>query len=260
MGWVQTPTYVSWVPLAPGETYYGHGYYGPHSVNITNLNITNIQAQKIVYRNVYVQNAVTVIHHDTFVTGRTVEVKVRENPFLKERINIGRPNIKPERTTIMPVIREIPQAKRPPAPIREIKVKELKESRPLVKAKEASVLRPGAAPKEMPIRPIERKRIERPVGIEKPKPFERGIEKPKDYKPAEKPREFKPPERGIEKPKPLEKGIEKPKEFKPAERGIEKPGPFEKGIEKPKEPRPIEKPLERPKEHIPAEKGIGKPD
>jgi hypothetical protein len=28
VGWVQTPTYVSWVPLAPGEIYYGHGNYG----------------------------------------------------------------------------------------------------------------------------------------------------------------------------------------------------------------------------------------
>jgi hypothetical protein len=112
VGWVQTPTYVSWVPLAPGEIYYGHGYYGPHSVNITNVNITNIQVTKVVYKNVHIRNAVTVVHHDTFVTGKHVEVKVRENPFLRERISIGRPNIKPEKTTFMPVIKEIPQVKR----------------------------------------------------------------------------------------------------------------------------------------------------
>ena len=29
VGWVVTPTYVAWVPLAPGEAYYGYGYYGP---------------------------------------------------------------------------------------------------------------------------------------------------------------------------------------------------------------------------------------
>jgi len=122
VGWVQTPTYVSWVPLAPREIYYGHGYYGPHSVNITNVNITNIQVTKVVYKNVHIRNAVTVIHHDTFVKGKHVEVKVRENPFLRERISIGSPNIKPEKATRMPVMKEIPQVRKPPEPIREIKV------------------------------------------------------------------------------------------------------------------------------------------
>ena len=86
VGWVQTPTYVSWVPLAPGEIYYGHGYYGPHSVNITNVNITNIQVTKVVYKNIHVHNAVTVIHHDTFVTGKHVEVNV-ERESISQRKN-----------------------------------------------------------------------------------------------------------------------------------------------------------------------------
>jgi hypothetical protein len=97
VGWVYTPTYVSWVPLAPREIYYGHGYYGPHSVNITNVNVTNINVTKIVYKNVHVHNSVTVIHHDTFVRGKHMDVKVKENPFLREKISIGRPNIKPEK-------------------------------------------------------------------------------------------------------------------------------------------------------------------
>jgi hypothetical protein len=48
VGWVRTPDYVAWVPLAPGEMYYGRGNYGRHSVNITNVkninqvNITNV--------------------------------------------------------------------------------------------------------------------------------------------------------------------------------------------------------------------------
>ena len=126
VGWVRTPTYVSWVPLAPGEIYYGYGYYGPHSVNITRVNIKQINTRKVVYKNVHVHNAVTIVHHDTFVKGKHVEVKVRENPFLKEKISLGRPDIKPEKATVMPIIKEIPQTKRPPEPIREIKVKELK--------------------------------------------------------------------------------------------------------------------------------------
>ena len=99
VGWVVTPTHVSWVPLAPREIYYGRGHYGPHSVNITNVNVTNINVEKVVYKNVKVTNAVTVIHRDTFVTGRHVDVKVQENPFLREKVHVGRPNIQPERAT-----------------------------------------------------------------------------------------------------------------------------------------------------------------
>jgi len=192
VGWVYTPTHVAWIPLAPREIYYGRGYYGPHSVNITNINITNIQVNKIVYKNVHIHNAVTIVHHDTFVTGKHVDVKVKENPFLREKISIGRPDIKPEKATVTPVVKEIPQTKRPPEPIRGIHVRELKEKRPLVKERNVSVLRPESPPKEMPI----------------------------------KPRELKPSEKGIEKlreTKPMERRIEKPREFKRSGRGMEKP-------------------------------------
>ncbi len=278
VGWVRTPTYVSWVPLAPGEIYYGHGYYGPHSVNITQVNITQINIQRVVYRNIHVHNAVTVVHHDTFVKGKHVEVKVRENPFLKEKISLGRPDIQPEKATRMPVIKEIPQTKRPPGAIREIKIRELKEKRPLVRKKEASVLKPEAPPKKMPVKPIGKREVERPKaftptekGMEKPrefKPSERGVEKSKEVKPVEKevdkPREIRPPERGGEKPGPVEKGIERPKEIKPIEKEVDrpretrprgKPRPAEKGMGKPKESEPAERGAEKPKEVKPPEKG-----
>jgi hypothetical protein len=270
VGWVRTPTHVSWVPLAPREIYYGHGHYGPHSVNVTQINIRRIDVRKIVYKNVHVHNAVTVVHHDTFVKGKQVEVKVRENPFLKEKISLGRPDIKPEKATVMPVVKEIPQRKRPPEPIREIKVKELKKQRPLVKEKEASVLKPESPPRGMPVKPVEKKRVERPKEI---RPTEKGIEKPREFKPSErgvektkpaqegmeKPKELKPPEKGIEKPKefkPSERGVEKPKEVKPPEKGAEKPGPVEKRIEKPKEFKPAEKGVGEPKETKPADRGV----
>jgi len=278
VGWVQTPTYVSWVPLAPGEIYYGHGHYGPHSVNITQVNIRQINVQKIVYKNIHVHNSVTVVHHDTFVKGKHVEVKVRENPFLKERVSLGRPDIKPEKATRMPVIKEIPQRKRPPEPIREIKVKELKEKRPLVRKKETSVLKPESPPRKMPVKPTEKRGVERPKeirptekGPEKPKPVEKGVEKPREFKPAERgverPREIRPPEKAVEKPAPVEKGIERPKEVKPTEKGVdksrvtsppEKSKPVEKGIEKPKEFKPAERGVEKSKELRPPEKGTEK--
>jgi hypothetical protein len=289
VGWVRTPTYVSWVPLAPREIYYGYGYYGPHSVNITRVNIKQIDTRKVVYKNVHVHNAVTIVHHDTFVKGKHVEVKIRENPFLKEKISIGRPNIKPEKATVMPMIKEISQTKRPPEPIREIKVKELKKKRPLVREKEASVLKPESPPKKMPVKSIEKRGMERPKeskptekviekprefkpserGIEKTKPAEKGIEKPGPVeKGVEKPKEIKPAQRGVEKPKevkPPEKGVEKPREMRAPERGVEKPGPIEKGIERPKEVKPTEKEVSRPRETRlpekpgPVEKGVEKP-
>lgn len=239
VGWIRTPTYISWVPLAPREIYYGYGYYGPYSVNITRINISTINIERVVYRNARVRDGVTIVHHDTFVHGRHVEVNVRENPFLREKIHIGRPDIKPEKTTAMPVIREIPHTKRPPQKITEIKVREIRERRPLTREWEPSVLKPELPSRETTIMPKE------------VKPQERGtvrIEK----RPAEKilPKEHKPSEREIEKPagqKPAGK-VEKTTETKPAEKGKE----ATQGLtspplrpEKQLEPKPKEKTIGR---------------
>jgi hypothetical protein len=293
VGWVHTPTYVAWVPLAPREIYYGRGYYGPYSVNINKVNVTNIQVNKIVYKNVNVSNAVTVVHHDTFVTGKHVDVHVKENPFRKERISIVGPDIKPQKTTIMPVVKEVPLAKRPPEPIREIRVRELKEKRPLVKERNVSVLRPEAPAREMTLKvkegkPVQRefekvregrpaqKEVQKPREMKQPEtktgktgPVEKKVEKPQESKPSEKgverTKELKPSERAIEKPresKPPERGVEKPKELKPSEKVIEKPReskPIEKGLEKPKETKTSEKTIEKPREMKPPEKGVEKP-
>ena len=290
VAWVRTPTYVAWVPLGPREIYYGHGHYGPHSVNITNVNITNIHVDKRTYKNINVQNAVTVVHHDTFVKGKRVDLKLKENPFLKDKILVGRPDIKHEKTTAMPVIKEVPQSKRPPEPIRDIKVKEIKEKRPLVKEKQVSVFKPESPPKEMTLKVKEGKPVQRDFekartpkppqgGIEKPrevKPMEKRMEKPKSVeKGVEKPPEARPPEKGKEKakeiqspdqklekppkPKQDEKSMERPREMKPPEKTIEKTGPTEKKIEKPQESKSPEKGIEKFKETRPPEKGIEKP-
>jgi hypothetical protein len=296
VAWVQTPTYVAWVPLGPGEIYYGHGYYGPHSVNITNMNIINIQVNKTAYRNIHVHDAVTVVHHDTFVRGKHVDVKVKENPFLKEKISVVGPDIKHERTTVMPVVKEVPQAKRPPEPIREIRVQELKEKRPIVKERNASVLRPESPPKDMapklkegkpakggfekvkatrPAQPqIEKSSEVKPPEkkMEGPKSIKKDIEKPKE---AEKTKEMRPLEPAIGKPpesKQDTKGVEKHRERKSPERTIEKTAPIEKKIEKTqksnsparevekaKETKAPERVIEKAQEIKPPEKGIERP-
>ena len=277
VGWVNTPTYVGWVPLAPREIYYGYGYYGPHSVNITNVNITNINVTNITYKNVYVHNAVTVVHHDTFVKGKRVPVDVKENPFVGRRVNVGRPDIKPEKGSRMPVVKEIPENRRPPEPVRQVHVKELKQQRPMVKERDASVMRPASPPKEMQIRTIDRKPVERPKESAPPekrvqqpretKPQERATPKPRETKPPEggttKPRESKPPEKAKEPPKPTDRGVEKPKETRPPEKGTSKPKetrPPEKSTPNPKETKPPERSgVEKPKENKPANKGYEPP-
>jgi hypothetical protein len=273
VAWVRTPTYVAWVPLGPREIYYGRGHYGPYSVNITNVNVTNIQVNKTAYKNIQVRNAVTVVHHDTFVKGKHVDVKVKENPFLKEKISVVGPDIKHERTTGMPVVKEVPQAKRPPEPIREIRVKELKEKRPLVKERNASVLRPESPAKDMTPKVKEGKPVQRDFEKAKePRPPQRETEKSREVKPsekkierpksveksAEKPPESKPPEKGVEKTKelkPTEKRIEKPQESKPPEGRTEKP----KGAEKAKEIKPTERTIVKPPESKQDIKGMEKP-
>lgn len=141
VGWVTTPSYVAWVPLAPGETYYGRGYYGPNSVNIINI-AAHKTVIKNVYRNVHVRNAVTVHHNDTFMKGKHVDFRVKENPFLTEKISIGRPERKAERFSAMPLIKDIPESKKPPHKVRDINVKELKKKRPMVKKRRSSIAAP----------------------------------------------------------------------------------------------------------------------
>jgi hypothetical protein len=151
VGWVHTPTYVAWVPLAPREIYYGYGYYGPHSVNIINVNVNRVVVKE-VYRNVHVHNSVTIVHNETFLRGKKVDVNVRENPFLKEKINIGRPQIKPEKVTRMPVMKDIPHDKEPPGKVREVKASQIKQERGFVKERDRSVFSPDSSQRNLPVR------------------------------------------------------------------------------------------------------------
>jgi hypothetical protein len=165
VGWVRTGDHVAWVPLAPRETYYGHGHFGRHSTNITNVNIQQVQVTN-VYRNVNVTNSITVVHQTTFVTGRpssvdrSVVANVREDFSRRRNIVVGRPPIRPVETSYAPVVRAIPEAKRPPAEVRRIDAKELRQSRPLVKEPDRSALRPQAQP-----RPLEVKKVEKPKTV-----------------------------------------------------------------------------------------------
>jgi len=157
VGWVRTRDHVAWVPLAPREVYYGYGNYGPNSVDIRKRNIREINITKITYRNVRVNNSVTVINNNTFVTGRREAVNIKENPFLTEKINIGRPDIKPEKASYAPVAKTIQPARLPPQQVSRIQVKELKQERRLVKEQNQSVINKGG-----PVKPLVVKAVEQP--------------------------------------------------------------------------------------------------
>ena len=158
VGWVRTADYVAWVPLAPGETYYGRGDHGRHSVNITNVNIKQVNITN-VYKNVYVNNGVTVVNRKTFNTHSPTVVNVNKNIiqqkiFTKNNISVGEPDIKPTKESHFTSAKMIPSSELPPQQVRNLQVKELKKSRPLMKAPEKSVLNPGKEPKEIPLNTV----------------------------------------------------------------------------------------------------------
>ena len=179
VGWVRTPEYVAWVPLAPGEIYYGRGNYGRHSVNIINVNINQVNITN-VYKNVTINNGVTVVNRSSFNTGRPTIVNVNKNViqnniFIKNNISIGTPDIKPTKASYFKSDKSISQVNLPPQHIRNIQVKELKHSRRLIKDQAKSVLNPDEKPKALPVKTVTKPRTpgkEKP-SIQQVKPEER---------------------------------------------------------------------------------------
>ncbi len=163
VGWVRSGDHVAWVPLAPRETYYGYGNHGRYSRNITNVNVNQIRVTN-VYRNVNVTNSITVVNQTTFLSGRpssvdrNVVVNVREDFARHRNIVVGRPSIRPVETSYLPVVRSIPEAKRPPAAVRKIDVKELRQSRPLVTEPNRSAFRPQGKSAPLEVRKVEKPR------------------------------------------------------------------------------------------------------
>jgi len=155
VAWIHTPTYVSWVPLAPGEIYYGRRYYGPNSVNITNVNINKINITN-VYRNTHVTNAVTVVSRETFLTGRRVPVaNAPANPFRTgQKVAIGGPALKPVKATALPdPVKVVPEKG---LPSKEIRTKAVQvEQRAAAVQKNVSVFKPGERVKPMQIKKVE---------------------------------------------------------------------------------------------------------
>lgn len=130
VGWVSTGSQVGWVPLAPRETYYGHGQYGRHSVNVPRGDVRTVN---VTYRNVTVNHAVTVVNRDGFIRGTGRHEAARDNAFRTTTQFVSRPEVRPTaREARMPIVKPVvsqhqaPQVQRPP-------VRELRDRYPLLR-------------------------------------------------------------------------------------------------------------------------------
>jgi hypothetical protein len=239
VGWVRTTDHVAWVPLAPGETYYGRGYHGPHSVNITKININTTVISK-PYRNSDVRDGVIVTTRESFLRGRGEHVRLNENPFVAHRASVGPPAIKPERQTLMPSLKVIPRAERPPEHLTTVIPRGMEKPLPAQRRPDRSVIRPAQPQQQMPVQrsgePTSPAVRQRPERSSQPVP-ERGpsVERPlRQIPPARRetgPAPAKPfPGEQVQKPAQPEGS---PKVTRPVV-----PGPVTPGITKP-QPDPV---------------------
>jgi len=182
VGWVNTPTHVSWVPLAPGEIYYGYGNYGPGSVNINVVANINFSTNRH-YLNRNARNAIKVVHRDTFLRGRHVAVPAKENPFLHKNVRIGPPRFTPERETYSPVLKKVPAAKQPPRRIRTFRPESGQKERRLNLERRDPLVRPAIPTRELA-----------PQSRETPKIIERQ-QRPEVYSDGLRQREERQPQR-----------------------------------------------------------------
>ena len=206
VGWAWGPDSVYWVPLAPGEVYYGWGYYGPGSVNIinqTNINITN------VYVNSRVTNAVVAVTKNNFASGKTARIVVRPNrdPFLVKGAGgarvIGAPpvkEIKPTKAMRLPRPGvKVAAHALPPRHVEQMK-SFVQKRRPVI-GRKGSAFRPSAA------RPGGRPTPPKRERAAPPKAFRRapGTRGPAGRAPAPKIHRPPPPgrNRGARKPRPV---------------------------------------------------------
>jgi hypothetical protein len=125
-----------------------------NKVNIKTVNITN------VYVNSRVTNAVTVIHRDTFLTGKQVRVvNAPANPFTgRVKISPGRPDLRPVKATYAPIpTKTVPERALPSKRVLEKGKTWGISKRPVAVRENVSVFT-GKTVSSMPVRKIEKPR------------------------------------------------------------------------------------------------------
>lgn len=102
VAWIDGPEFVAWIPLAPGEFYYGPRYYGPWSVNITSVQVTNIHITNVIV-NARATSAVVVVPRQTFLAGGRAPasfVPPKDVFAAGGRVSSGPPPLRPVTATV----------------------------------------------------------------------------------------------------------------------------------------------------------------
>jgi len=232
---VTGPGWVAWVPLGHREAYYWRHTPSAHIGVSINVNIAN---------------AVTVVHHDTFVRGVRVTAPLPPNPFKVGKVIAGPPLIVPTKASLAPLPAKVvprhavPSPKivhrpvivktpAPPAPrlfsdkIKDIKAAKGMPIKAVTSAPQTEPAKKGVV-KTMPVKPIkETKEGIRPLKPKETKtpPVEKreGPEFKKDNGKAQIPERKSPVlQKKIEDKKPKAESRKKGDIFEPKSQRIEK--------------------------------------
>lgn len=167
---VTGPAWVAWVPLGPGEAYYWRHTPSAHLSVSINVNVTN---------------AVTIIHHDTFVRGARVAAPLPPNPFKVGKIIAGPPLIVPTRASLAPLpTKVVPRYAVPPTRIVHKPVV-VKTPAPPAPRLFSDKIKDIKATHGMPVKPV--------TAVPKTEPAKRGVVKTMPIKPIKAPKEAKTP-------------------------------------------------------------------
>jgi hypothetical protein len=192
----------------------------------------------------------SIVTHINTGTPTIVDVNkniIQKKIFVKNNFSVGTPDIKPTKASYFTSAKTIQPSKLPPQPFRNLQAKELKKSRPLMKAHDKSVLNRGAKPKALPVNTVTKPRTPgkgKPM-IQQVKPAERVKPSGPAVSPTDrgKKQQVKPAEKKPVAPEggPAPRGE---RQIKPSEKRAVVPegGPAPKGERKQVKPEDIGKP------------------
>lgn len=85
VAWVRTSSTIGWVPLAPGETYYGRRPYSQGTIVISDRSHDIQPPPPRIYRNSRVYNGVTVVQFNSFSNRNRPHTIVSDSSILQQR-------------------------------------------------------------------------------------------------------------------------------------------------------------------------------
>lgn len=180
VAWVEYRDGIAWVPLAPGEIYYGSSVRRPGGINI-NVNIGASPVRQ-TYRNASIKNSVTIINRETFISGRKKPVSFKDNPFSFSQGSTNAPSIKPSKETAAPVLKQLPSEKKPPETVFRSEPKQIRKERKIRRNENENILRQENSPENLPV--VNRPEPRRNSSTEQP-----DISRQKPEKPSKKERQ-----------------------------------------------------------------------